>query len=300
MIAPHGMLDPWSLNQRRWLKALALTFGWRNALNGAGFLHLLNEDEATLIVDLGLRSPIEVIPNGVFPDHFEALPDVSAFHSGHPKLSGRPYVLFLSRLHVKKGLDYLADAFHSVATLTPDHDLVVAGPDGGARREFTERVASLGLSDRVHLVGPIYGREKYAALRGATCFCLPSRQEGFSMAITEAMACGTPVVISENCHFPEVADVGAGAVVALNAQSVAQAILRFINSPEERERAGGAARDLVFSRFTWPKIASLTVAAYARILNGTDTVPCERRSNQALSVRERVAGVSGRGQDILR
>lgn len=84
----------------------------------------------------------------------------------------------------------------------------------------------------MHLVGPIYGRDKYAALVDATCFCLSSRQEGFSMAILEAMACGIPVVISENCHFPEVAQARAGLVVPLNADAVAEALLLVLQSEQ--------------------------------------------------------------------
>ena len=104
-----------------------------------------------------------------------------------------------------QGLDYLAGAFKMFSDIRPDVDFVVAGPDGGARDDFQRDIEKLGVKAKVHLVGPVYGDVKYSAMLGASCFCQPSRQEGFSMAATEAMACGLPVVLSGECHFPEVA-----------------------------------------------------------------------------------------------
>jgi glycosyltransferase involved in cell wall biosynthesis len=265
VIAPHGMLDPWSLQQSGLSKKLALWLGWRKVIDKAAFMHMLNSDEAALASTLDLQSPAIIIPNGIFPEQFSRLPEAGEFQRIYPKLRGRCYLIFLGRLHMKKGLDYLADAFSIVANADPDIDLVVAGPDEGAQGEFEERIKLLGLTGRVHLVGALYGREKLAALHGATCFCLPSRQEGFSMAIIEAMACGTPVVISGNCHFPEVTEVGAGDVVSLDVGNIARAILRMTNSRDMRQRASCAARDLALSQFTWPSIALLTIAAYEGI-----------------------------------
>ncbi len=179
-------------------------------------------------------------------------------------MDGWPFGLFLSRLHHKKGLDYLADAFALVAAQFPEARLVVAGPDDGARGPFEQRVRAAGLAGRVHLVGPLYGPAKFAAMVDATCFCLPSRQEGFSVAVTEAMACGLPVVISDACHFPEVAEVGAGEVVPLEGDRVAQALRRVVGDPELRRSMGEAGRQLVRSRFTWPRVAEQCVAAYGR------------------------------------
>src|SRR5690606_27821051 len=112
--------------------------------------------------------------------------------------------------------------------------------------DFRRRVAAAGLSDRVHPVGPIYGAAKYEALVDAACFCLPSRQEGFSIAILEALASRLPVIISDQCHFPEVAESGAGVVCPLEATAVANALLRVLRlTPEERRAMGDAGRRLV-------------------------------------------------------
>lgn len=264
--SPHGMLDPWSLRQKRWKKWLALALGYRRALSRAAFLHVLNADEEHLLKPLRLTCPTRIIPNGVSLEELEPLPPAGSYYAQHPELGGQPFVLFLSRLHYKKGLDYLADAFVLLAGWRPDVRLVVAGPDGGARADFEGRMKQAGLADRVHVVGALYGADKFAALADASAFCLPSRQEGFSIAILEALACGVPVVISENCHFPEVGEAGAGEVVPLDAQRVADALFRVLDQKPLRQRMGQAGRELVRSRYTWARVAEQCVGAYQEAL----------------------------------
>ncbi|MCY2952691.1 MAG: glycosyltransferase [Planctomycetota bacterium] len=267
LILLNGMLDPWSLSQKPWKKRLALVLGYRTMLNRAAALHTGNTDETQLIAPLGLTAPAVIIPNGVFIEEIEPLPPSTSFHAQHPELDGRPFVLFLSRLHYKKGLDYLADAFAIVAHDNSEVRLVVAGPDDGARADFEQRIAQAGLAPRVHIVGPLYGPAKLAALTGSACFCLPSRQEGFSVAITEALACRVPVVVSEQCHFPEVATAGAGFVVKLDPHEIASAVLRVLADAHRATQMGHAGRSLVESRYTWPRVAEQCVAAYQRALS---------------------------------
>jgi glycosyltransferase involved in cell wall biosynthesis len=261
-VCPAGMLDTWSLAQKPWKKRLALAMGCRRMLDGAAFLHALNHDEVKLMRPLHLKAPAEIIPNGIFIEEFERLPSTADF----PALIGLPverrFVLFLSRLHYKKGLDLLANAFQLVARQCPDVDLVVAGPDGGAEDDFRDLVRRFGLERRVFMVGPIYGETKLQAFVSAACFCLPSRQEGFSIAITEALACGTPVVISDACHFPEVATAGAGAVVSLDPMDIATAMIDVLLHPLAATAMGYNGRRLVFENYTWPRIAHLTVGLY--------------------------------------
>lgn len=266
-LAPHGMLDPWCLGAtpfKRLKKHAALLLSYRSMLNNARFLHVLNRDERDLLLPLGLKPPGEVIPNGVFMEEFQTLPARSAFAQHRPALRNRRYILFLSRLHQKKGLDILAPAFARLASALPDVDLVVAGPDGGARAAFERQIASLGIAERVHLTGPLYAQEKLAALVGADAFVLPSRQEGFSMAITEALACRTPCVISRECHFPEVAESNSGFVVELRPDEIAAALQRVLNDDALRAAMGDRGRDLVQTRFTWQAIARSSLDAYAR------------------------------------
>jgi glycosyltransferase involved in cell wall biosynthesis len=259
---PHGMLDVWSLQQKRWKKRAALTLGWKSVFNGSAFIHVLNSDEGIGLKPVGLTPPTVTIPNGIFMREIEPLPEHGRFRAAHPELGADPYILFLSRLHYKKGLDYLADAFKAVAAVRPDARLVVAGPDDGERAAFEQRIASHGLSARTHVIGPIYGRAKYEAMTDAACFCLPSRQEGFSVAITEALALSCPVVITRECHFPEVGEVGAGFVTGLDAEEVGRAILTLLGDAEAARAMGRRGQALVRERFTWERIAEQTIEAY--------------------------------------
>jgi len=269
---PAGMLDPWSLEQKRWKKHLAMTLGLRKALKRAAFIHALNADEARLIEPLQLGIPAAIIPNGVFLEEIEPLPAAGTFISAHPQLRGRRFVAFIARLHYKKGLDYLADAFAIAAPQIPDLDLVVAGPDEGAKADFEDRIRRAGLEKRVHLVGPLYGADKFAALVDCTCFCLPSRQEGFSVAVIEAIAARVPVVISDACHFPEVAEANAGFMLPLEAARFAEAIAKIASNPPLGREMGQAGRKLIESRFNWPTIAELSIRCY------TDAIARNRRT----------------------
>lgn len=253
-----GMLDVWSMQQSAWKKKVAMMLGFRRMLDGAAFIHALNADEIELMRPLGLKAPPVIIPNGIF------LNEVEGGEADVGSLPNRPYVLFLSRLHYKKGLDILADAFRRVAPLFPEVDLVVAGPDGGAEEEFRERIRQYGLQERVHMIGGLYGPAKIAALKRSACFCLPSRQEGFSVAITEALACGVPVAITDACHFPEVGEAGAGIVSPLDPMAVAATLERILEDPDRAARMGAAGAKLVRDNYTWPRIAVQTIAAYQR------------------------------------
>jgi glycosyltransferase involved in cell wall biosynthesis len=258
----HGMLDPWSLSQKKLKKKVALALGYRNMLNRAAFLHCGNSDEVRLIENLKLTAPLRVVPNGIFTQEVDPLPPQGQFRARHPEFADSKFVLFLSRLHYKKGLDYLADAFAIVARELPDVRLVIAGPDEGARRDFESQIARLGVAARVHLVGPIYTAQKLAAVRDCDCFCLPSRQEGFSLAIIEALACARPVVISKACHFPEVKDAGAGIVTDLEPAQIAEGLVTVLRDPAAANEMGQKGRQLILARYTWPKIAEELIRYY--------------------------------------
>lgn len=268
VVTPHGMLDPYTLSVKRTKKRIALASTHRAFLRRAAFVHMLNADEASLAQPVLHGTATRVIPNGIFIEELDRTPPVGTFRASRPPLDDRPYILFLSRLAHKKGLDYLADAFALLHSMMPEVDLVVAGPDDGQQADFERRIRDAGISERVHVVGPLYGADKLAALRDAAVFCLPSRQEGFSIAITEALAMGVPVVITRACHYPEVTEVGAGIETDLDARGVADALHRVLSDPASAERMGQAGARLVRERFTWPSVARRTLECYEEVLSG--------------------------------
>jgi glycosyltransferase involved in cell wall biosynthesis len=268
VIAPHGMLDAWALTEKPVKKKIALALGYRAMIRRARLIHALSDYEDQCIRAHGWNSNVAIIPNGVFLEEIDPLPPKGEFHAKHPELGGGPFVLFLARLHPVKGLDLLVDAFAAIRSRHPEVRVVVAGPDFGAKAALETQIAQLGVQNRVFLVGPLWGRDKLAALSDAMCFSLPSKHEGFSMSIAEALAARLPVVITENCHFPQVHESGAGVVVKRETGEIAKALDQVLSDSSARERMGAAGRRLIEERYTWTKVAEKSLAEYARMKPG--------------------------------
>jgi glycosyltransferase involved in cell wall biosynthesis len=265
VVTPHGMLHPWALSQG-WVKKRIGLWVNRQMLDGALFVHALNGEERAAVERLRLEAPIEIFANGIFAEEVRGLPPRGSFRARHPEIGNAPYVLFLSRLHIKKGTDYLAEAFSLLARLRPGVRLVVVGPDGGAGVVMQRRLSEAGLSRRVYFMGPLYGRAKSEAIVDATVFCLPSRQEGLSIAVIEALSAGVPCVLTRACNFPEVEEAGAGYVVDSDASAIALALRKVVDDRAGWPRMSEAGRRLVLERFTWPTIARQAGDAYRRHL----------------------------------
>lgn len=267
ILAPHGMLSTWSLEQSRLRKVISLTTVWRRLIREVTVLHALNAAEAK---ELEARFPgthISLIPNGIFTEEFAELPDAGESARVIPALAmGRRFVLFLARLHFMKGPDLLVEAFAQVAQRIPDLDLVIAGPDYGMERELVEQIARVGLIGRVHLPGAVYGRAKLALLRDAVCMCQPSRHEGFSVSMLEALACGLPVVTTETANFPEIQSEGVGIIAAPDAESLGDAIAQLATEEMFREGQSSAARALVDRRYTWKAVEVRAREVYAQAI----------------------------------
>jgi glycosyltransferase involved in cell wall biosynthesis len=262
VITPHGMYARWSLRQKPLKKKLAFALSWRRLTGMAGFVHMLTRAEAEDFRALGLATPVEVVPNGCFLEEMGELPKAGAFHAVHPELGGRRFILFLARLHYVKRVDLLVRAFAKVAKAAGDIDLVLAGPDCGTKAEIEALVRSLDLAGRVHLPGPLYGPQKYAAMVDALSFCQSSVYETFSMSILEAMACGLPPVLTRGCNFDEVGTAGAGLVVDGGDEELAQALLRFCTDAAACAEAAHKARALVIEKYTWPIVARQMLDTY--------------------------------------
>lgn len=267
VLTPHGSLHSAALNQKRPRKFFGMWgLGYGAMVKNAAVIHALNDEEADGASWITLPDRVEVIPNGIFPEEFATFPEPGAFRQTVSGLGDAPFVLFLSRMHWSKGCDLLGAAFAQVAAERPDVHLVVAGYDQGGRAMLEDAARQHGFSDRLHLVGPILAPLKYAAFRDAAVYCLPSRHEGFSIAITEALAWGRPVVITRECHFPEVATEGCGHVVDLTPHAIGDGLLDLLSDPDRAEAMGARGRELVMTHYTWPTIAARMVDLYRSVL----------------------------------
>lgn len=267
VVTPHGMISDYGMNKRPLKKALALRAYARRGLQRASFVHALTSLEKADVLRYVPRARVAVVANGVAEDALGREHDQESVQPWYPQLRGGSYVLFLARLDHMKGIDFLIDAFAIVSASYPDLRLVIAGPDYGARQGAQEQARQKGIHERVDFVGMVGGDAKRALLANAVCLAQPSRHEGFSMSVLEALAMGTPVVVSDRVDVPGLAQSGAGAFVALEPACIAQAIATFVRSSADSVRSECArqgAKALIKERYTWKRIAEQMVDAYER------------------------------------
>jgi poly(glycerol-phosphate) alpha-glucosyltransferase len=257
LISPHGMLDPWITARGRWKKALARAGYERASWRRADAFHALTEAEAQDIRREAGERPVLVIPN-------PGPPAVAAAPSPRP-----PRVLYLGRIHPKKNLLALVQAWHAAA-LSSGAELAIAGWGEAGDVAELERAVQDGPSS-VCLVGPVEGEAKDRLLAEARFMVLPSHSEGLPMAILEAWAAGVPTVMTAACHLPEGFAAGAALECGTDAGSIAAALGRALQLDESRWRAmSEAAWALARGPFSAEAIAKRWVAAYRSLAHGRE------------------------------
>jgi len=265
VVSAHGMLERYALHRKRWKKLFYSTVFERLNLKRAGCLRALTTAEAEDYRRFGLSCPVAVIPNGV---EVPARLDSQLFLDHYPQLRGRRLVLFLSRIHYKKGLDILCRAWAKVRTSFDDAHLVLAGPDfENTQQSVRQLVSDLQLSQCVTFTGMLTGEFKWSALAAAELFVLPSYSEGFSMATLEAMAAGLPVIITDRCYFPEVSVNQCGWIIEPTTEDLQTALREFLLLPRARATEMGAnGRRLVENRYSWSVIGDQMADVYDWLL----------------------------------
>ncbi|GAB5492912.1 MAG: glycosyltransferase [Phototrophicaceae bacterium] len=200
-----------------------------------------------------------IVPNGVSLDDFSALPDRAIFREEY-NLGDARIILFMGRLHQRKGVDILARAFKQANI--PNTKLVIAGPDEGMLSTL-EALAD----ESFILTGFLSGEARLQALASADVFVLPAIGEGLSMAVLEAMAIGLPVVLSHGCNFPEVATADAGYIVNVNEADIANALENILADADRLAQMSDNAQALIRQKFTWEIVASQMTNVYSKYFN---------------------------------
>lgn len=259
-----GQLSPWSLAQSRGRKRLMLRLIERRNLQRAALLHFTTRAERDEAAGLGLVPPSLVLPLGVRG------PDLPAQPADH-RSPAPVHFLFLSRLHPKKQLENLLDALALLLHRRPEAswDLAIAG-DGEPRyvAALQERARGLGLGARCRWLGFVAGEAKWRALAAADWYVLPSAAENFGIAAVEALAAGTPVILSpEVAVAADVARAGAGLVSASDPEALALTLATALVRPSLSRRA--AALNLAQTDFSWSTIALQLRDAYRQVLTSS-------------------------------
>jgi glycosyltransferase involved in cell wall biosynthesis len=251
VISPHGMLEPWALRHHVFRKRLAwVLYQYRN-LKAAAVLHATSAGEASQFRRLGLPGPVAVIPLGVRP-----VSPVPLDPAAVTAVKDRRQVLFLSRIHPKKGLALLLEAW--AATEVPDWELVIAGIDQGRHQADMETLAArLGLGDRVRFAGPLFGVAKDTAFRRADLFVLPSHSENFGIVVAEALQYGLPVITTTGTPWRHLPAESCGWCVEPAVAALAGALREALAlSDEERRAMGRRGLELVERDHRWPRVAA--------------------------------------------
>ncbi len=259
IVSPRGMLGAWALNHGRWKKKLAWWIYQYRDLVSADAFHATSHQEADEIRALGLTQPIAVIPNGIsFPCQF----------SVRRRTTARRRMLFLSRIHPKKGLLELVHAWKK-ASIGPEWELVIAGPDEAGHRSVVEAlVCQLGLSDSISFPGPLDDDEKWQAYADADVFVLPSFSENFGIVIAEALAAGLPVITTTGTPWQAMEEIDCGWWVKSEVDALSQTLQKVTKLPGDRLREMGQAGSAwVRQEFPWSRVATQMLQFYRWIIN---------------------------------
>lgn len=224
VVTIHGSLHPYTFKGLVYYKRLVYSKWFqKNFLQKVKIIHLLHEGEVKDVTDyLGHRPEnLEVVPNGI---DLQPVP--------LPEKRNRHELLYIGRLHQKKGLDILMPAFKKIVKERPDARLRIAGPDDGMLDYIREYTTKNGLEEQVEILGTVTGTAKKELFSRAGIFVLPTYSEGFSLAVMETLMYGLPAVVSDQTGLsPLLENYEAAVVTELNAEAYAAGVLQVMNDP---------------------------------------------------------------------
>lgn len=252
-IMPHGMLEPWILHRHYWTKKLpALLLYERKALRSAECLIATAESERKNLMNLNVNPNVSMVANGI---------DVS----GIPMKDGweiRRKIVYVSRIHIKKGIEMLIDTACGISDRLKDYEIVIAGegePDYVAG--LKAKAAASGL--RVNFAGGVYGEEKWRTFQEADFFVLPTNSENFGYVIAESLACGTPIITTKGTPWEEI-DGDCGYWIERTEEELRKAMLSMMEkTPEELERMGRNGRRLIEHHYSARRMAEGVMKVYS-------------------------------------
>lgn len=271
MISLHGSLDPFLYKKSQYnvfLKRIYERLLDMPNLNNATAIHYTADEELKRSAFLKLRSKPVVAPNGIDWDCYQYLPKRGRFRRNIGLDTRTPLVLFLGRINFKKGLDILIPAFSRVAKKRSDVHLAIVGPDNeGYCAQVRQWCMEHKIQDRVFFVDYLGVEKVNEAYVDADVFVLPSYTENFGLTVVEAMACETPVVISDQVNIcQQVQNAGAGIVVSCDDSSVERAICQVLDNPKIAKTMGMNGRVAAEKLFSWHRIAMQFIQVYRDLI----------------------------------
>lgn len=265
--SPHGMLDPYIIKSQGRIKRIISDLFFQKGLEAVDCYHALCKKELDDIRTYGLKQPVAIIPNGI------NLPDKSHIYERN---DGKKHLLYLGRLHKKKGVDLLIQAIavmkkEESALLRNWHIDLVGWDHENCKVELERLVSEEHLEDIVTFHGGLFGDDKTRMYATSDAYILPSHGEGLPMTVLEAWSWNLPVVMTPHCNLPEGFEADAAINVEDNVESVANGLKRLFHmSEEERKTMGQRGFQLVADKFTWDASAQKMIALYNWLLGKSD------------------------------
>lgn len=264
VISPRGMLDPEAIRQKQTMKRIYRALVDRPTSNAAAGFHFLTPDERDTAVWPPLAGQrTAVIPNGIEVDAVQR-----AARSFSPSLftEGGPNLLFLGRLHVSKGLALQLDALRLLKDKGIDARLLFVGPDEGEAARLRRLAREAGVDERVNILAPVYSDQRFALLKGADCVLLTSHFEGNSVSAMETMAVGGLLVATDTTHLDEAARHGAAVLIGRDAEALADAVTRVLQTPRFGQSVREQAVEYARSKLESAVIARRMLSFYDEVL----------------------------------
>lgn len=261
---PHGMLDPYIIRNQGWIKHAISRLFLRKSLKAADCYHALCRKEMEDIRAYGLKQPVAIIPNGInIPD------DEKKFD----RTDNKKHLLYLGRLHRKKGVDMLLHAISTIMRQSPEllngWQIDLVGWDHeNCRGELEQIVRDNGLDQIVIFHGGMFGEDKQRMYANADGYILPSHGEGLPMTVLEAWSWRLPVVMTPHCNIPEGFEANAAIRIQDNVASVKEGLITLLSmNDEERQNIGNKGYELVKNEFTWDASAAKMIKLYEWLAN---------------------------------
>lgn len=263
IVSPRGMLEPWSLSQKKWKKKIAMWLYQKKDLEKAACIYTTAQMEKDHIEDLNLNVPTCIIPNGI---------EIKDYPCRVSQLNIKKQVLFLSRIHKKKGIEILLRTWRNLYKDYEGWTLVIAG---NGENDYIDNLSSLirklYLSDSVSIIGPIFGTSKRNIYQESSLFCLPSYSENFGMVIAEAMSCGIPVITTRFCPWEILNATKTGWCIDLTPENLEYAMREAMDmNSDDLYSMGQRASILIDENFNYLNIARKTQKLYNWILNKSE------------------------------
>ena len=259
MLSPHGMLEPWIVKRHFWTRKWpAIQLYQRGLVKRADYLHATADTEKDNLLRLGWNSRITVIPNAV---NIEELPLKDNWRI-------KKRIVFMSRLHVKKGIELLLEALSHLKPDLDGYEVIIAGEGEPHYAETLKKAAiSFGLSEIVKFVGGVYGAEKVSLLQSADFFVLATYSENFGIVVAEALACGTPVITTHGTPWKELEDYACGWYIPVEVNALRKTLREAMSLTEETiEKMGRNGRRLIEERFATSVVAGKFVELYKAVM----------------------------------